>query len=201
MPSPQYRAWVFTLNNPDFAAADLPKHPDERYCSWQLEEVACRHIQGYVELTKPRTLVNVKRWLPAAHFEPRRGSAEQARDYSQKVESRIEGPFERGTFSPGQGSRNDLEAVKAAIIAGATRRELLDNYSEAVAKYPRFVSEYSKVVREAAVEKLPELVPRYSWQQSVLDMVNDTRNNIIRFSGDLKNKSELKRILQQTGCV
>lgn len=30
---------------------------------------------------------------------------------------------------------------------------------------------------------------------------NDYGNNIIRFSGDLKNKSELKRILQQTGCV
>ena len=30
---------------------------------------------------------------------------------------------------------------------------------------------------------------------------NDYGNNIIRFSGDLKNKSELKRILHQTGCV
>ena len=30
---------------------------------------------------------------------------------------------------------------------------------------------------------------------------NDYGNDIIRFSGDLKNKSELKRILQQTGCI
>ena len=30
---------------------------------------------------------------------------------------------------------------------------------------------------------------------------NDYGNNIMRFSGDLKNKSELKRILQQVGCV
>jgi hypothetical protein len=30
---------------------------------------------------------------------------------------------------------------------------------------------------------------------------NDYGNNIIRFSGDLKNKSELKRILQQTECI
>ena len=30
---------------------------------------------------------------------------------------------------------------------------------------------------------------------------NDYGNNIMRFSGDLKNKSELKRILQQVWCV
>lgn len=30
---------------------------------------------------------------------------------------------------------------------------------------------------------------------------NDYGNNIMRFSGDLKNKSELKRILEQVGCV
>ena len=30
---------------------------------------------------------------------------------------------------------------------------------------------------------------------------NDYGNTIMRFSGDLKNKSELKRILQQVGCV
>lgn len=30
---------------------------------------------------------------------------------------------------------------------------------------------------------------------------NDYGNNIIRFSGDLKNKSELKRVLQQVGCL
>lgn len=174
MPSPQYIAWVFTLNNPDFPTIDLPKHPKERYCSWQLEEVTTKHIQGYVELSTRATLVNVKRWLPTAHFEPRRGTAEQARDYSQKEDSRIEGPFERGTFGGSSGKRNDLDAVKEAIINGASRRQLLDDYSEVVAKYPRFVAEYSKVVREAAVEKLPELVPKFSWQQSVLDMVKDT---------------------------
>ena len=30
---------------------------------------------------------------------------------------------------------------------------------------------------------------------------NDYGNNIIRFSGDLKNKTELKRILRQVGCL
>lgn len=30
---------------------------------------------------------------------------------------------------------------------------------------------------------------------------NDNGNNIIRFSGNLKNKSELKRVLQQIECI
>lgn len=170
MPSPNYRAWMFTVNNPTFATEALPKHDDEKYCVWQLEEVATKHIQGYIELSKQRTLANMKKWLPTGHFEPRRGTAEQARTYCMKEESRKEGPFERGAQG-GAGKRSDLEEVKAAIIAGATRRQLLDDYSEVVAKYPRFVAEYQKAVREAAVEQLPELQPKFDWQRCVLDML------------------------------
>lgn len=166
-----HRAWVFTLNTPGFAPESLPPHPDERYVVWQLEKVAHEHIQGYVELTKQRRLANMKKWLPTAHFESRRGTAEEARAYCKKEESRVAGPWERGEFGFAPGKRSDLDAVKDAIKAGASRRELLDEHTEVLAKYPRFVSEYQKVIREEAVEQLPPLVPKFPWQQKVLDLV------------------------------
>jgi len=167
------RAWCFTLNNPTFPAADLPVHPNEKFVSWQLEQVTVPHIQGYIELTMPRRLANMRTWLPAAHFERRRGTAQEAKDYTEKEDSRIEGPWSRGEFQPNAaGKRNDLDAVKAAIKAGATRQELLEEHSEVMAKYPRFCTEYLRSTREAGVEKLPSpLVPMYAWQSTVLDLV------------------------------
>lgn len=173
MPSPQYRGWVFTLNNPEFAAADLPVCPDEKYVAWQLEEVETKHIQGYVEFAKKYSLHACKKWLHGAHFEPRKGTPEQARDYAMKEDSRIEGPFERGVMQ-GVGKRNDLDAVKEAIKSGATRRTIMEEHTEVFAKYPRFIDEYIRVVREDAVEKLPEFEPRFDYQAGVLAMVKET---------------------------
>lgn len=168
------RNWCFTLNNPAFPAAELPVHPDEKFVSWQLEQVAVLHIQGYIELRVPRRLANMRLWLPAAHFESRRGTAQEAKDYTEKEDSRVDGPWHRGEFNAGRaGNRSDLDAVKAAISAGADRKQLLEEHSEVMAKYPRFCAEYLKVHREASVVKLPTpLIPMYAWQSDVLSIVS-----------------------------
>ena len=69
------RRWCFTVNNPTFAAADLPAFDHERFVAWQLEKGAegTLHIQGYLESLKKSTLRQVKEWLPTAHFEAARG--------------------------------------------------------------------------------------------------------------------------------
>jgi len=93
-----------------------------------------------------------------------------------KEESRVSGPWQRGQRTTA-GKRCDLDSVKEAIKAGLTRRELMDEHSEVLAKYPRFVSEYTKLVREAAVEKLPDFVSRFTWQKGVMDMIADPPND------------------------
>jgi len=169
-----FRAWCFTVNNPVFDCADLPLHSDEKYVSWQKEHVTVDHVQGYIELSVPRRLANMKKWLPTAHFEKRNGSAVEAQAYTRKAESRIAGPWERGVFSGDnkRGQRSDLETLKLAIKEGATRAQLLEDHSEVYAKYPRFCNEYLKHERELALEKLPfPLVSRFPWQDMLLDMV------------------------------
>ena len=49
-------------------------------------------------------IVAVKNLLPqleGAHFEPRRGTRDQARDYCRKAETKVDGPWEHGAFGAG----------------------------------------------------------------------------------------------------
>jgi len=101
--------WCFTWNNPLAKKLALPG--GATYLVWQVEkgENGTCHLQGYVEWKNQKTLVSLKKWLPEAHWEVRRGTAEQARAYCMKEDSRVEGPWEIGEISkPEQGKRSDL---------------------------------------------------------------------------------------------
>lgn len=90
------RAYCFTLNNPE----GLPDfdHPLVKYAIYQEEigEEGTYHLQGYVELKKPVRWTQVRTICPTlatAHFEPRRGTPEQARAYCMKGDAYINGPI------------------------------------------------------------------------------------------------------------
>ena len=85
--------WVFTLNNPE------PQHEqsliDEvpyRYLVFQHEisESGTHHLQGYVVLSRQLRLSALKKLLPTAHWEIRKGTHEQAKAYCTKEETRME---------------------------------------------------------------------------------------------------------------
>jgi len=86
-----------TLNNPDFPAADLTFDPAHvSYAVWQLErgENGTLHIQAYVELKQRARYAQIVQRIPqfaGAHFEKRRGSAQEASDYCEKEDTRVEG--------------------------------------------------------------------------------------------------------------
>jgi len=166
------RSYCFTLNNPE---GELPQWEKVRYVIWQLEkgDNGTPHWQGYVELTQQCRLSALKKWLPTAHFEPRNGTREQARDYCRKEDSRQDGPWERGNWEAGgAGSRNDITAARNAILAGADKRKVLDEFPEVLAKFPRFVDTCLKVASEASCSKIEQFTPKYPFQQKILDLVN-----------------------------
>jgi len=123
------RNWVFTDNNPE---NDQPSWPEPvKYACWQKErgENGTVHLQGYIELRGPRKLAFVKDILPRAHWEIRRGTQAQAREYSRKEDTRIDGPWEHGTYEPhAQGQRNDILALKAAIDNGTEEWQLWEEF-------------------------------------------------------------------------
>ena len=166
------RAYIFVLNNPE--CIELPDYEKARYIVWQLEEgdSGTRHLQGYVELKAPQRLSAMKKWLPTAHFEVRKGTPEQARNYCMKEVTRVEGPWERGDFTKNQGARNDIAAVRDAIATGVSKRRLFEEFPDVAAKYPRYIDTMLRYQVDDLAERIVDYTPRYIWQQEILDVLS-----------------------------
>lgn len=133
------RHWCFTLNNP---TEQIDPSQDERvrYCIWQEEaapDTGTRHYQGYVEFSSPVRRGSLGRWLRGGHFERRRGTREQAREYCRKPD-RLDGPWEYGEWSSGgQGKRNEL--AEALVVLGRRNRsvDVADEFPGVYVKFHR----------------------------------------------------------------
>jgi len=112
--------WFFTLNNPEedpeAFLSRLKSDKKVRYVIFQKErgeENQTDHYQGYLELTRNQRMSYVKRLMPRAHLEIRKGTRDEARDYCRKEKTRIDGPWEAGQWNEkGQGCRNDLLTLR-----------------------------------------------------------------------------------------
>lgn len=113
------RGWCFTLNNP--TVGDRGEFDEELcdYLVYQLEkgENGTPHLQGYVYWKTMKSLRQMKKWLPRAHFEKARGSPEQNKTYCTKAEGRLDGPWEHGEM-PVKGKRNDLNTIAMMVKEG-----------------------------------------------------------------------------------
>lgn len=119
----QGKYWCFTWNNPNLyperLGAEFVELPNFKYVVFQLEkgDNGTKHYQGYLELEKNIRLGGLKAFNSAFHWEKRRGTQKEARDYCMKEDSRLEGPFEYGEFEPTkQGKRNDLLALREGLL-------------------------------------------------------------------------------------
>lgn len=166
--------WVFTVNNPDFLSTDLPEFDKEAYVSWQLEQgqSGTPHVQGYLECRTRVRLTQLKKWLPTAHFEPRRGTAEQAREYTRKEEGRLAGPYERGVWNPTtQGQRSDLQECQAFIEEGHTEVEVARQFPDIFARHPQFIRFWLRQTSLARAPKSKLEHPR-RWQSHCLEILS-----------------------------
>lgn len=117
-------------------------HPLIRYYIYQLEECPKTgriHYQGYMELTKPSRFSALQKipGLETAHFESRRGTPEQAREYCLKSRTQIEGPWEFGDFRGSQGHRTDLDGIYQMVKDGKNEEQILDAAPTAYMKFYR----------------------------------------------------------------
>lgn len=194
MASKAIRAVCYTL----FADV-VPPYPDYvRYAVYQKEKSPSTgqlHFQGYMEFSKPVKFGGLKKWSPTAHFEERKGTREQARDYCMKSESRVEDPVEYGEFGSGQGRRSDL-ASACSIVKESGVKRVAEELPEVYVKYHKGLKEL-----ERAIEIRPsdsDFQPRV-WQQKVLDMFPalDNDRKILWISDTVGNrgKSRLSRYL------
>lgn len=134
------RGWVFTVNHytdDDRAKVLALEPPSSMAVCAELEvgDSGTPHIQGAVYFKNPRTLTGVRRLIPRAHWEPMRGSWQQASEYCRKGDA-SDRLVDAGE-GPRQGQRSDLVAFKDAIKAGKPVIDILDEFPVECIKYWR----------------------------------------------------------------
>lgn len=175
------RSWCFTINNPDFPeeiSEDGPLYallqtiPKLRYCIYQLEqgESGTFHYQGYAEFTSPVrfSALNLGEFQ-RGHFEQRRGTRDQARDYCQKDEGQCDGPWEFGEWIGGQGSRSDLTTASTELLQHRNLSALARSYP---ATFVKFSGGFSRLL-EATAEPVPVAEPTWrDWQMDAITLLS-----------------------------
>jgi len=151
--------------------------PDCKYCVYQLEigdDTNRLHYQGYMEFSGQKRynwIQNNCEGLESAHFEVRRGTMEEARNYAMKMETRVDGPWEWGAPKPGQGSRSDLIHVKRALDDGQPMAYIADNFFGTFLRYQRGLKEYKRLK-----------MPRRDWQMDIVLIIGPSGTNKSRWA-------------------
>jgi len=104
------RGYVFTLNNYTEQEVDDLRHCGSKYLIFgkEIGENGTPHLQGYMWFATLKSLKQMKKISPRAHFEAQRGSFEQAIDYCKK-----DGSFEeRGTAPMSRKEKGDTGAKR-----------------------------------------------------------------------------------------
>lgn len=150
----QARTWCFTVFADEQNDCLNPEHwPHMRYAVWQLElsESGREHYQGYVEFGQPKRIAALHKMegLETAHFEVRKGTREQAREYCKKLDTRIDGPFEIGDWLAGVTDKVDHFVMKELVKEGKTDKEIYEDH-------PSFFMRYHNVIPKVRLMYAPQ---------------------------------------------
>lgn len=120
------RNCCFTLNNytsDETIALKLIPH-SYLVLGYEVGPSGTPHIQGYIELSVQTSLTKIKKLIPRAHIEIRKGNALQASNYCKKTLNF----WEDGQLSQ-QGKRTDISYIKEAIkTQDVSMKDLIDTF-------------------------------------------------------------------------
>lgn len=142
------RHWCFTDHSMNLFDWDDKRM---RYIIYQ-EEIGTEndkeHYQGYLEFKQTVKLSYLKKLNPHIHWEIRRGTREEARDYCMKDDTRKPGTnfkkygkWENG----GSGARNDLHDIQDEIKEGKSIEEIADKHFTTWARNYRAIEKYKSM--------------------------------------------------------
>lgn len=174
------RAWCFTINNyteEECALIEsLQTCADVRglTCGKEVGKCGTPHLQGYLELSKEKTMKSVCKILGGrAHVLKARGTPEENEAYCSKVSN-----WTRfGTFL-GQGDRSDLRIVREKLTSGCSLSALILN------------GELDSPVKLGFAEKILRYVePKRNWVPQVIWIWGNSGGGKSRLAHELAGKS------------
>lgn len=141
------RCWCFT----SFDAAPPQFHEDTRYICYQQEmcpDTGRTHWQGYVEFNRKVEFNTAKSILgERVHIEVRRGTQEQAIDYTKKPETAVEGTWtEVGTKAPPD-AVSMMQQIAECIQNGATNRDIARKHTRGYILWHRGIAATRQALR------------------------------------------------------
>lgn len=150
------RSWFFTDNE---CKEEIWDQLPCRYILYGRErgsETQHAHLQGYVIFDRDTSFKQVKAMHDGAHWEATR-SLEAADKYCKK-----EGDWKERGLKPqaGQGKRNDLETVYAAIKEGASYRDILEVAPAAAIQYSRGIQQ---AIAAQVEHRSQDVAPEVHW--------------------------------------
>lgn len=138
------RSWFLTIH-PEEEDTVLEPEPWDcvRYAVWQKErgkKSGRIHFHLYVELHRAQRFQRVQKWIgyPTANCKKKWGTRDQARNYCMKEKTRVDGPWEIGSWEAGgQGARTDLAKAVEMIKDGADEIAIIEQCPIVFVKYHR----------------------------------------------------------------
>lgn len=163
-----HRAWMFTINNPTSNTLADRFGNNSVFMTWQREvapETGTPHLQGYLVLKPNPKNKNgyTLKWLkdnidPFIHWDPRRGTHQQAVDYCNSTgahegKPRVEGPWTIGEWSDTAGpsaggvkggavNKSKIMDVKKDIDQGINEEELYEKHFGEMLRYGKNFDRY-----------------------------------------------------------
>ena len=170
------RNWIFVENNPTMSEQKfydmLKSWTNVKYFIFRREkgEKGTEHFQGYIEFSQPVGLMTLHNRSLRTHFEQRRGSKTEARDYvlkvgkyADKADTVIGELMEFGEFVE-SGERSDLTAMMDAIKDGASFTELSERFQSKYAVHMAWAEKYrQELLAEEFSNKIRDLEVTYLW--------------------------------------
>lgn len=158
--------WCFTLNNYTQENVDRIIDNASRFdyvvFGKEIGDSGTPHLQGFVSFPNRVRRTMCVETIGQAHFTVAR-NIDNSIQYCKK-----DGDFvEIGTKPTGPGSRTDIDNFKLAVATGCLdMKKLRNDYSEIVAKYPKFCYDY---VQDHMPKKVVDFHPLRPWQSALYD--------------------------------
>jgi Putative viral replication protein/RNA helicase len=136
--------WCFTLNNYTDAEVASLKDAECRYLvfGYEVGESGTPHLQGFICFNRTKRLTGCRAVLARAHWEPARGSNEQAAEYCKK-----EGAFHEKGAIPIRGKNSQLTMATQELVSGNSIKDIAFAYPVMYVRNFRGLREFANIVQ------------------------------------------------------